>query len=388
MVSIPPINNDVTARRKQSGIIQQIGITLFLDLLDTKKEAYFLDVENGTNQIGALAFRLANGANDTVNFFLGQPLAETPTVQDVIDNPRQHFLRLMIGTNLDVRRAVAERPDMESQINAGLQNRRAAGESLVQVIANAVNADKDTRTAFDSYLIEARNLAIEAVEQATVSAVSGLDENIARLVNGLSEFVIDAAFSRPRRTGDGKRVSKEIHEFEYVSSTFIKTYGFEMLGEVREEGFTHLDVALILIKLNIDRGINGEAGLGPGIDFLSSNFANNYGDTLDDAPGNLYRRDRFSFGNFVDSYHMRKLLAELKKLVQSTRADNVLDALRQSGGSRQDFINTVLSEKPPQFVVAAANELLINFSENPRKPVREVIDSTEMVQVFLPENNA
>ena len=387
MVRIPPITNEATMRRKESGIIQQIGITLFLDLLEEKKEAYFLDVDNGTNQIGALAFRLANGANDTLNFLLGEPLAETPTVQDVVDNPLPHFQRLMIGTNLDVRRAVAEDPGQASQISAGLQRRRAAGETLVQVIANAVNADKDTRTAFDSYLIQARELAIQAVEQVTVTAVSGLDENIARLVNGLSDFVIEAAFARPRRTGDGKRVSKEIHEFNYLSQQVITTYGPEQLGQIREPGWTHLDIALTLIQTMVQRGVNGETGLAPGVDIPSSNFVQIVGDNLGDAPADLYDPARFSYGNFVDSYHLRRLLAELKKLVQASRADNVLDALRTGGGSREQYINDILLSKPPQFVVAAANELFINFFENPDRPVRETIDSTELVQVFIGEED-
>ena len=383
MVRIPPITNEATMRRKESGIIQQIGITLFLDLLEEKKEAYFLDVDNGANQIGALAFRISNSANDTLNFFLGEPLAEAPTVQDVIANPIPHFQRLMIGTNLDIRRAVAEDPGQANQINAGLQRRRAAGETLVQVVANAVNADKATRTAFDSYIIQARELAIQAVEQATVTAVSGLDENIARFVNGLSDFVIEAAFARPRRTGDGKRVSKEIHEFNYLSQQVISTYGPQQLGQIREPGWTHLDIALTLIRIMVQRGLNGETGLTTGVDFANSAFADNGAETLGDAEADIYDPARFSYGNFVDSYHLRKLLAELKKLVQASRADNVLDALRTGGSSREEYINDILLSKPPQFVVAAANELFINFYENPDRPVREAIESTELIQVFI-----
>ena len=395
MVRIPPINNDATSRRKVSSVIQQIGITLFLDLLDTKKEAYFLDVENGTNPAGAFAFRLANGANDTLNFFLGQPLAETPTVQDVINNPSAHFQRLMVGTNLDVRRAIAENPAMEGQINSGLQERRSRGDSLVQVIANAINADKDTRRAFDSYIIRARELAIEAVETAAETAVGGLDDNIGRLVNGLADFVIDAAFARPRRSGDSKRVSKEQHEYNYLSQEKIKAYGFDQFGEIREQGWTHLEIAMQLLRLNFSRVFQGQPGLRTGADLVNDD---NGQFELDDEgiteeepffriPDEMFDASRFSYGNFIDSYHMRKLLAELKKLVQSTRVDNVTDFLRRQGTTREEFLNNTLHRLAPNgFISLAANEFFINTFFNPTRPVRDYVDSTEVVQAYLRED--
>ena len=382
MVQIPRINNQATANRKESSILQQIGITLFLDSLEQRKEAYFLDVDNGTNQAGALAFRLMNGANDTVNYFLGQPLAPTPTVQEIIDNPNEHFRRFMIGTNLDVRRAVAEAPDREADIKSGLQTRRTQGEALAQVIGNAINADKDTRRAFDQYIMQAREFAVQAVRDVTEIAVSGQDENIARLINGLSDFVIEAAFARPRRSGDGKRVSKEIHEYNYLSQEKIKAYGFEQLGQIQEDGFTHLEVALLLLRLAFTRGDAGEfPGLRLGKDAVGPEFRTLEEDGVFNTTNEEFDASNFSYGNFIDSYHMRRLLAELKKLVQSTRLDNVGSFLTQTGNTRPEFINNVLHRLlPGGFISLAGNEFIINSRGNPTRPVRKFVDATEVAQ--------
>ena len=384
MVRIPTIANDATMRRKESSVLQQIGITLFLDLIETKKEAYFLDVENGTNPAGAFAFRLANGANDTLNFFLGEPLAPTPTVQEVIDNPTAHFQRAMIGTNLDVRRAVAMDPGREAEINSGLQRRRAAGESLIQVIANAVNADKATRAAFDSYLIRARDFAIDQVEAAAARAAGSLDENIGRIVTSLADFVIDAAFARQRRTGDNKRVSKEIHEYNYLSQVKIESYGTDILGEQNPDGFTHLEVALLLLRLNFFRPQDELPGLQAGSDADNFDLVDEFREgpffTLDNS---AFDASAFSYGNFIDSYHMRKLLAELKKLVQATRVDNVTEFLRRSGQTRNEFLNNQLHRLDPiGFISLAGNEFILNQFGNPTRPVREFVSQNEAVQPF------
>lgn len=386
MVRIPPINSDVTMRRKESSVLQQIGIALFLDLIETKKEAYFLDVDMGTNPFGALAFRLANGANDTVNFFMGEPLAPTPTVQEIIDNPTQHFQRLMIGTNLDVRRAVAASPQQESEINSGLQRRRSQGESLVQVIANAVNADKDTRRAFDSYLIRARDFAIEQAEAAAERAVGGLDENIGRLVSGLADFVIDAAFATPRRSGDGKRVSKEQHEYNYLSNEIIQAYGNTQFGITLDEGWTHMQVALQLLRLNFNRAQDEQPGLQLGGDPDFEGIEDIVNGPFFDLDNDLFFHSRFSYGDFIDSYHMRRLLAELKKLVQGTRVDNVSEFLRRSGTTREEFLNNQLHRlSPTGFISLAANEFILNNFANPTRPVRTFVDQREAVQPFIPE---
>lgn len=386
MVRIPPINNDATARSSITQFIQQIGITLFLDLVEEKKEAYFLDVENGVNPAGAIAFRLTNNPNDILNFFTGQPLTPTPTVQEVIQNPVANFQRLMVGTNLDVRRAIEADPDSAPAINAGLQQRRSAGESLVQVITNAVNADKETRRMFDQYLRDARDFAIDQVQNATVGAVAGLDENLGRLVTGLSDFVIEAAFARQRRSGDGRRVSKEVHEYNYLSQTVIESYGTDILGVQNEAGFTHLQVALLLLQRNFTRPADEEPGLVLGSEASQFPVIQDIADELFfDIPPETFDANNFSYGNFIDSYHMRRLLAELKKLVQDSRLDNITDFLRRSGTTRPAFLNNTLFRLAPNgFISAAGNEFIINSFLNPTRPVRDFVAQNEIVQAFLP----
>ena len=388
MVRIPQINNQATMRRKESGVLQQIGITLFLDLIEARKEAYFLDVESGTNPAGAFAFRLANGANDTLNFFLGEQLAMTPTVQEVIDNPTPFFQRAMIGTNLDVRRAVSMAPDRENEIQAGLQRRRQQGEALIQVIANAVNADKETRRLFDSYLIRAREFAIDQVEAAAANAVGGLDENVGRIVTSLADFVIDAAFARPRRTGDGKRVSKEQHEYNYLSNEIIKAYGDRQFNFTRPGGWTHLQVALSLIRLNFIRAADEQPGLIVGGDTEGVDIGDITNGIFFDLEPTMFDAARFSYGDFIDSYHMRRLLAELKKLVQGTRVDNVSEFITRSGTTREEFLNEQLHRLSPQgYISLAANEFIVNRFGNPTRPVRQFIDQIEVVQGTLGEGD-
>jgi len=393
MVRVPPINNQGTANRKLFNILQQVGITILLDLIDEKKEAYFLDVENGTNPLGAFAFRLTNGANDTINFFTGTPLSPTPTVQDVIDNPLPHFQRLVIGTNLDTRRAIAEDPQQESAVMAGLQTRREAGESLAQVIANAVNADKGVRSQFDTYLINARTFAENFARNATDAATATLDENLSRLVTSVSDFFIDAAFARPRRSGDGRRVSKQQHEFDYLSNVVIESYGNEVMGIPNEAGFTHMQVALLLLGVNFDRPRNGETGLCPvftggELNELEQNFVND--DEQFDLPADEFFGTEFSYGNFIDSYHLRRLLAELKKIVQNSRADNITEFLRQSGQTRPEYISQLLGRLAPGgFISLAANEWYINRFLNPTRPVRRFVEQTTVVEpCFLGDDPA
>lgn len=388
MVATPIIANQNTDQLKNASLLHAIGASFFIDAFEGRRDAYFLDLEQGTPAVSALAFRLTNGANDTVNYFLGEPLAETPTVDDIIANPTQHFLRFAIGTNIDTNRAIAERPDQEAQIRAGIQRRSEQGAAYAQVIAAAVNADKATRNAFDDFLRNARDNAVGMVEAEAQRAVTVSDNFFERMINGFAEFVQEGLFARPRRSGDGKRVSKEVHEFNYLSQTVIRSYGDELFGDVRENGWTHLDVALWLLRLNFQRAreqqlpglrIGGDAEVDGIETFIDGEFF--------EIPDEMFDPANFSYGNFIDSYHMRKLLAELKKLVQGTRADNVTDLLRRQGQTRNEFLNNTLHRLAPNgFISLAANEFLINAAGNPPRPVRDYIASTEAVQAFLPGN--
>ena len=99
--------------------------------------------------------------------------------------------------------------------------------------------------------------------------------------------------------------------------------------------------------------------------------------------------NNYSYGNFIDSYHMRRLLAELKKLVQDSRLDNVTGFLRRSGTTRAQFLNNTLFRLAPNgFISAAGNEFIINEFLNPTRPVREFVAQHEVVQAFLPGGNA
>ena len=390
MVSIPQINNQQTANRKQSSVLQSIGITILLDLLESQKEAYFIDVENGVNPLGALAFRSIMGPPDALKYLLGQPLIPTPTVQEVIDDPITMIRRLNVLTNVDVRAAIAEDPSQESAVMSGLQARRQSGSALAQAIANAVNADKDVRQVFDTHLINARENLVKLAAQATEAAVGGLDEGIGRLISSLSEFFIEAPFAKPRRSGDNKRVSKEKHEFDYLSGTIIDSYGNEVLGVPSEIGFTHLDVALLLLGVNFDRPNNGITGIGVGTE-LPAEIATEISEQgLFNIPSTYFDATNFSYGDFIDSYNMRKLLAELKKLVQSTRVDNVGEFIRSTGTTRPEYISNILSRLAPNgYISLAANEFVLNQFGNPTKPVRRYIDTTNAAEaVFLGNNPA
>ena len=392
MVAIPIIANQNTDRLKQSSLLHAIGASLFIDIFEGRRDAYFLDIENNVPASHALAFRLSNGANDTVNYFLGRPLQPTPTIQEIIDNPQQHLNRLMIGTNVDIDRAIAAAPDRENDLRAGLQVRSDQGAGLAQVIASAINADKATRNAFDEFLRTARDNAVSAVRDQAERTAGVSDTFFERLINGFSEFVQEGLFARPRRSGDGRRVSKEVHEYNYLSQTIIESYGNEILGRQRSEGFTHLQVALRLLEVNFARPADEEPGLQTGSESVQFDQLDEVSDGVFlDLPDEIFDAANFSYGNFIDSYHMRRLLAELKKLVQDTRLDNVTGFLRRAGTTRSEFLdNTLFRLAPNGFISAAGNELVVNHFLNPTRPVRDFVRQHEVVQAFLPggANNA
>lgn len=387
MVTQPIIANSNTADLKQASLLHAIGASIFIDMFEGRRDAYFLDIENGTNPLSALAFRLTNGANDTVNYFLGNDLAPTPTIDEVIAAPGAHFSRLLIGTNVDTDRAIAEAPQQEAEIRAGVQRRTEQGAALAQVIASAVNADKDTRLAFDVYLRTSRDNAVNRVREESERTQTISDSFFERLIRGFGDFVIDGLFAQPRRSGDNKRVSKEIHEYNYLSQEKIASYGTEVLGRTDPEGFTHLEVAMNLLRVNFDRYADQAPGLQPGsgisqIQSIDALFED--GEWL--IPAGTTEASFFSYGDFIDSYHMRKLLAELKKLVQGSRADNLTSFFRRQGTTRAEFLNNSLFRLAPNgFISNAANELLINAHGNPTRPVREFIGNLEVVQAFLGE---
>ena len=387
MVTQPIIANSNTADLKQASLLHAIGASIFIDMFEGRRDAYFLDIENGTNPLSALAFRLTNGANDTVNYFLGNDLAPTPTIDEVIAAPGAHFSRLLIGTNVDTDRAIAEAPQQEAEIRAGVQRRTEQGAALAQVIASAVNADKDTRLAFDVYLRTSRDNAVNRVREESERTQTVSDSFFERLIRGFGDFVIDGLFAQPRRSGDNKRVSKEIHEYNYLSQEKIASYGTEVLGRTDPEGFTHLEVAMNLLRVNFERYADQAPGLQPGsgisqIQSIDALFED--GEWL--IPAGTTEASFFSYGDFIDSYHMRKLLAELKKLVQGSRADNLTAFFRRQGTTRAEFLNNSLFRLAPNgFISNAANELLINAHGNPTRPVREFIGTLEVVQAFLGE---
>ena len=387
MVASPIIANRNTDLLKQSSILHTIGAAIFADIFEGRKDAFFLDVENGTPAISAFAFRLANSTNDTVNYFTGQELQPTPTVDEIIANPNQMFNRLMFGTNVDINRAIAEAPQQENEIRAGAQRRMDQGAAFAQVIASAVNADKDTRNAFDAFLRSARDNALRIVDQERQRARGVSDSFFERLIDGFADFVIEGVFARPRRSGDNKRVSKEIHEYNYLSQEKITSYGTNILGQSDPSGFTHLEVAMLLLNLNFMRPHTGFPGIGQGSEVPDAEELEEILDGNFFSPGpEVTDASLFSYGNFIDSYHMRKLLAELKKLVQGTRVDNVTGFLRRSGTSREEFLDNTLHRLAPNgFISNAANELLVNTFGNPTRPVRDAIDSTDWAQPFLGE---
>lgn len=397
MVATPIIANQNTDQLKNASLLHAIGASFFIDAFEGRRDAYFLDLEQGTPAVSALAFRLTNGANDTVNYFLGEPIALTPTVDEIIANPTQHFLRFAIGTNIDTNRAIAASPDQEAQIRAGIQRRSEQGAAYAQVIASAVNADKDTRNAFDTFLRNARDNAVGMVEAEAQRAVTVSDNFFERMINGFAEFVQEGLFARPRRSGDGKRVSKEVHEYNYLSQVVIKAYGNDQFGTIQEEGWTHLQIAMELLRLNFSRVFQGLPGLQQGSELmqnLNGQFDLDIEEPIEEPPflrleDKVFDASKFSYGNFIDSYHMRKLLAELKKLVQSTRLDNVTEFLRRQGLTRDEFLNNTLHRLAPNgFISNAGNELFINEFFNPTRPVREFVDSTELVQAYLPEGGS
>ena len=380
MVAIPPVTNTASSDRFTTSLIQALGLNIYLDLFEQRKEAFFLDIEDGNGVATSFAWRLVQQPADWLQYFRGEPLLRVPTVQEVIDNPDPHFRRLKIASSNDIRRVVAEFPDDAGTIMASLQGRRTQGDSLAQVITNAVNADKDVRSAFDSYVISARESGIAIIENLASATAQVTPTNLQSLVTDFSEFVIEAAFARQRRSGDGRRVSKEPHEFQYLANTVIRSYGPQILGQTRELGWTHIDVALRLIQFNIFRVNDEEAGITQGSNFADFDILRDQFENLQGLPNSCFDQANYSEGEFINSYNFRRLLARLKNIVQDTRLDNVIDVIRSTGRTRGQFIDEALQDLPRGLIAQAANDLVINKFLNPSRPVRQFINSTEVVQ--------
>ena len=229
-----------------------------------------------------------------------------------------------------------------------------------------------------------RDNAVNRVREESERTQMVSDNFFERLIRGFGDFVIDGLFAQPRRSGDNKRVSKEIHEYNYLSQEKIASYGTNVLGRTNPEGFTHLEVAMQLLRVNFERYSEEQPGLQPGsgisqIESINALFSE--GEWL--IPAGTTEASFFSYGDFIDSYHMRKLLAELKKLVQGSRADNLTAFFRRQGTTREEFLdNSLFRLAPNGFISNAANELLINAHGNPTRPVREFISTLEVVQAF------
>ena len=389
MVTLPLIANTGTTNNLVEAVLSAVGAEVFTEYLEARQDAFFLDIDRGANPAVALAFRLANGFNDNLNFFRGIELAEIPTVEDIRANPFQHFSRLVVGTNVLADEIAAFAPDGEQDsFRRSFDNAKQNGTNLVQSIASAVNADKVVRDAFDSYLRDARDTTQSAIAELGTNAETGAPDILKPFINSFTGFISDALFAKPRKSGDGKRVSKELHEYNYLNRP-VKTYDGipgqlieteigQFFNDIPTGDVSHIQVMLYLMKLQFIKGTIGAFGLGIGSDAQGVVIEDI---TRDDFK--IFDFDGFSYGNFVDAYNVRKLLAELKKIVQSVRAANVKEVLTIRGVTQHDYLWEILLSLPPAFFRNAGADIVAIEVLNQRQ-VRKFVAGSEIVS---PINN-
>ena len=391
MVTLPVIANTGTTNNLVEAVLSAVGAEVFTEYLEARQDAFFLDIDRGANPAVALAFRLANGFNDNLNFFRGIELAEIPTVDEIRANPFQHFSRLVVGTNVLADEIAAFAPDGEQDsFRRSFDNAKQNGTNLVQSIASAVNADKVVRDAFDSYLRDARDTTQSAIAQLGTNAETGAPDILKPFINSFTGFISDALFAKPRKSGDGKRVSKELHEYNYLNRP-VKTYGgipddlaavfADILPDIPTGDVSHIQVMLFLLKLQFIKGSYDAFGLGLGSD--------PQGVVLNDIENDnfsIFENSGFSYGNFVDAYNARKLLAELKKIVQSVRAANVKEVLTIRGITQSEYVWEILLSLPPAFFRNSAADIVAIEVLNERQ-VRKFVAGSEIVQPVNASND-
>ena len=388
MVTLPIIQSTPTSNKFVQSILHGVGVEILLTSLEARRDAFFLDIENDVNPISAFAFRLSNGANDNLNLLRGIELSPTPSIDEIRARPIEHFGRLIIGTNVHTDAVIAEANDSEiPALRQSIENAKQNGAALAQSIASAVNADKVVRTAFDSYLSNARQATETAVREIGRNAENSSADIFKPFVSAITDFIAESLFANPRKSGDGKRVSKELHEYNYLNRPVLTYDGIpdelasimgDLITGIPAGDVSHIQVMLFLMKLQFFKGDNDAFGLGIGSDAQGVVIQ----DILRNDLG-IFDNDGFSYGNFVDAFHVRKLLAELKKLVQSVRAANVKEVLTIRGITQAEYLWEILLSLPPAFFRNAAADIVAIEVLNERQ-VRKFVAGSEIV---APVNN-
>lgn len=301
----------------------------------------------------------------------------------VDDQEREAIETLMQSATRDAAQQVIRRQQAERVIDA-LEAGSAGDFEFSEMVSDAFRS-KDT--ADDMELAETP----PPTEPNDPRGNSFFDD-VARTLGDVSV----AVFGRPRRSSDGARTSREEHEYRYCMSPRV-SFGGPTAGqsnsEIRFGDFSYVQTAIFIIISALRRG--GDAR--PNSISISENSLEVISDgKITSLDGLSDTASEFSYGNWVDSPCMRRMISGLKRLVRLARSANAKEIVRLTTNSNQvDFIATLVNSVGVENFAQAAIEY-IRVSADVRAPnsrqekesIRATLDvSSELVIVRDSEGN-
>ena len=309
---------------------------------------------------------------------------------------------------LDVRRAFTMEPSEQdalnslidrvaSESNSQLQRRQQA-ERVMDILENGTDGDFEfSDMVNEAFRAKDEADAAEMAENPPPTEPNdprgnSFFDDVARTLGDVS----NALFGSPRRSSDGARTSREEHEYRYCMSPRV-SFGGPAAGQsdsnVPFGDFSYVQAAINVIISSLVRGTNN----GPNSISISEQSLDTISNGKVGSIGDLSERATdFSYGNWVDSPCMRRLISGIKRLVRLARSANAKEIVRLTTGQDQSqFIATLVSNIGVQNFAQAAIEY-IRVSSDIRAPnsrqekesIRATLDVTsELVIVRDNESN-
>lgn len=372
MPESPPIANVGLGARVAEGIGISLAANKIDRMLNSSGRGFFIHLGEAFNAPINWRFlshfdRASNYAQAALDYDAEQTL---PPSEEIGVRLRDFFRTIVVADDSHTEAAVAADPGNEAAIRRGIEAMRTNGSQLFQQIVNLANGDKTSGRELSELVGELLESTRETTVATVPPVVDGLVETAGNFIEGVVDFFVEGRFARPRRSGDGKRVSKEIHEYNYLQSPVL-TYTHNLNLETTSPR-SHIQFALDILRSRFVLSQNGQVGgFTSSVDTASIEGLEDW--LVVDVDISAFDASKFSYGNFVDCYNFRQLLADLKKLVQSVRGANVKSILQLMDETTQgEFIVRIVNEWSASQLVLAASEIALIHLSNPTNLRNEV----------------
>ena len=275
-----------------------------------------------------------------------------------------------------------------------LQTMSIEDPSVAMQIAAAFEAKADqTREQFEAEGFPNRARPLDAAARGILSSTLAAADALNLIPN----------LRPPRRSSDHALVSREPHEYQYCSETPLKTLiMFGGAGDIPSEstgadGGTYLDAAIAIIRDGLQKAIDGVADENGHMFTINSDLTAVFENSIPDSEdfegimgGLNFTRRGFSFGNWVDSPNIRKLIERIRKTVRLARSENGSMFIRDLfGQSLDEFVHEqLLTHFPFAARLAALREWIFvdNDVDGTTEGAQAMADSS-LINVIDPANS-